>query len=204
MHQRPKQVDSLASLGCPDRRLNKLAAQIDSLLIDTTAMLPGQPGGLSESEIERLRVLGPRLKPICAELASYSIPQTLEHGDLWPDQILSRREKPVFIDWSDSSISHPFFSLNFLSDPIEMQPFLTRAPNVRERLSDAYLEPWASFAPMEKLKRIFKLADLLAPLHYATLYHTHILPNMEVQWEMEKMIPFYLKKLMRSFSSLNI
>ena len=199
-----EQTENLLKLGCPDRRLDTSVDQIDPLLADTAAMLPEQPGGLSESEIAQLRALAPPLKSMFAELANYSIPQTLEHGDLWPGQIVFRREKPVFIDWSDSSISHPFFSLNFLSDPIEMQPFLTRAPNVRERLSDAYLEPWTSFAPMEKLKRIFKLADLLAPLHYATLYHMHILPNMEIQWEMEKMIPFYLKKLLRSFSSNDI
>jgi len=199
-----KQSENLLALSCPDRRLDKLVDPIDSLLADTVAMLPNQPEGLSHSDIGRLRALGPQLKSMLAELASYSIPQTLEHGDLWPGQILFRREKPIFIDWSDSSISHPFFSLNFLSDPPEMQPFLARAPNLRKRLYDAYLEPWTSFAPMRKLKRIFRLVDLLAPLHYATLYHTHILPNMEVQWEMEKMIPFYLKKLLRPFSSKHI
>ncbi|MCI2430620.1 aminoglycoside phosphotransferase family protein [Candidatus Acetothermia bacterium] len=189
-------TDQLRVLGCPDRRLEKLIHQISALLADTDAMLPGEAGGLSQEEIATLKALGPQLKKLCAELRDCRIPHTLEHGDLWPGQIFFREQSPVFIDWSDAAISHPFFSLNFLSDPIEMQPFLARSSDLRTRLRDAYLEPWAAYEPKERLSHIFALADRLAPLYYATLYHQSILPQMEFKWEMERMLPFYVKKLL--------
>jgi hypothetical protein len=194
----------LLALGCPDRRVEKLIAQVDSLLADTAAMLPDQAGGLLQSEITQLRALTPRLKAMLAQLADYRIPQTLEHGDLWPGQIVFHDDIPVFIDWSDSSVSHPFFSLNFLSDPIEMQPFLATAPDTRARLRDAYLEPWTLYAPMDQLREIYELSDLLAPLHHAVIYHQGILPWMEIKWEMERMLPFYLRKLLHHFGSHNL
>ena len=70
-------------------------------------------------------------------------------------------------------------------------------PNVRERLRDAYLEPWAAVVPGADLTSAFELAQPLAALHHAIIYHTVVLPNMEVKWELDLMLPFYLKMALR-------
>jgi hypothetical protein len=98
----------------------------------------------------------------------------------------------VFIDWSDCSVSHPFFSLFFLTDTDIRLPDV---PNVRERLRDAYLQLWTAYEPMPKLIEAFDLAMKLAPLHHALIYEWHILPQMQNQWEMDNMIPYYLLRL---------
>jgi hypothetical protein len=70
-------------------------------------------------------------------------------------------------------------------------------PGVRERLRDAYLEPWSARMPRGRLERAFELAQPLAALHHAITYQQVVLPGMEVAWEMELMLPFYLKMLLR-------
>jgi len=58
-----------------------------------------------------------------------------------------------------------------------------------------YLEPWAVYAPRADLIAIFDMAQSLSAVHNALTYHQWILPQIEAQWEMKKMIPFYLRKL---------
>jgi hypothetical protein len=190
-----KQVDHLIDLGCPDRRLSHLAAQLDALFADAAAMLPGRPAGLSAKEMLQLRAFAPRLKAMCAELANYRLPRSLEHGDFWAGQIGISNGNYVFIDWSDSSIAHPFFSMLFFL--VEIEDFFPKIRNVRTRLRNAYLQPWTCYAPLDQLITAFELSQPLAALHHALIYHRLVLPNMEFKWEMELMLPFYLKMLLR-------
>lgn len=186
-------INDLIGLGCPDRRLYTLERLIDPLLANPAAQLSGSELKLSEGEMIALRSRIPDYKQMCSELYRYSIPATLEHGDFWPGQVVVGDEQMVFIDWSDCSVSHPFFSMNFLTDGDLHAPDV---PGVRERLREAYLQPWVAYEPMPKLVQAFELAQQLAPLHYALIYHRQILPQMENAWEMNNMIPFYLRKLL--------
>jgi hypothetical protein len=181
-----------------------LADAIEPLLMNSAESLSGSGIELSEDELVQIRARIPEFKQTLADLSAYSIPTSLEHGDFWAGQIVVNNDKCVFIDWSDCSISHPFFSLYFLMDEDIRLPDV---PDVRQRLRDAYLKPWRAYEPMDKLIEAFDLAMLLAPLHHARIYHNHILPEMQVQWEMNNMIPFYLKRLIpktiESFESSN-
>jgi hypothetical protein len=192
------QVNRLVALGCPRRRLSDLAGWTAALLDDTPALLSGQPGGLAPDDIAALRARTPELAALCAELAGYRVPETLEHGDLWPGQIVVHDDSFVFIDWSDSSIAHPFFSMNLFTESSEGAEFWPSDADRRVRLRDAYLEPWTAYEPMERLVAAFELAQAVAPLHYAALYHRSVLPAMENRWEMERLVPFYLRKLLRA------
>ncbi len=78
---------------------------------DVAATLPGRPTGLSPEQREALAALTPRLHELCAELDGYGLPPAIEHGDFWAGQIIAGPQGFTFLDWSDSSISHPFFSL---------------------------------------------------------------------------------------------
>lgn len=186
----------LRALGVPERRLSDLTAAVTPLLDDRAATLPGEPAGLNAEQREQLRALAPRLPEAIAELAAYDLPATIEHGDLWPGQIFIADDRIAFIDWSDSSIAHPFFSLLLFLEEIE--DYVPQEPDVRNRLRDAYLEPWQAYGAPGDLVRAFELAQPLAALHHALTYHQVVLPNMELKWEMELMLPFYLKLLLRN------
>jgi len=202
--EQAQQVGDLLALGVPERRLPHLLAEMDALLEDTEVLRPG-PYGFHDAELAQMRGMATQLKDMCAELADYGLPDSLDHGDLWPQQILISNGAPVFIDWSDSSITHPFFSLSFFVDGrdffwqhIDAGQKLARIPDVHARLVDAYLEPWEQFAPLSRLREAARLAAKLCAVHHALLYHRLILPGMELAWEMQNMLPYHLKRLLES------
>jgi hypothetical protein len=192
----------LLALGCPDRRPHRLAAELDALLADTPALRQG-PFGFDDAELERLRALAPRLKDMCGELGRYRVPCSLEHGDLWVGNMIARGDGCVLVDWSDASLSHPFFSPWFFHEAddyffqaVEAGKRLAALPDLRARLRRAYLEPWTVCEPMPRLQEALALAQDLAGLHYALLYHRLILPGMEIQWEMRNMLPYHLRRVL--------
>lgn len=188
-------VNDLLALGVPDRRLNVLRDHIESLLADTAA-LKHSPAGLSDDEIAALRAHRPLVLRACDQLSACPIPASLEHGDFAPGQIVYGVDgRYRFIDWSDSSVSFPFFGAQFFWE--ELQGELPAPAEARIRLRDAYLQPWTGHAPLSNLMEIFQAAMVVAPFYYASIYHRQILPTMTFKWEMERMLPYYLRIALR-------
>jgi hypothetical protein len=186
-------AQELAAFGVPVRDDAWLRAGLDALLSDEAAFLLDRQGGLNRDELTALRARGPALHDVCAALATCGIPPTLEHGDFGPWQVLADGPTVTFLDWSDSAIACPLWSLaSFLIDlPLELS-----RPHTRARLVDAYLAPWERLVPRDTLRRAWALADELYGLVGALIYHREILPHMEVRWEMERMLPFFARRLL--------
>lgn len=184
------------ALGCLDRRLDVLAGQIGALAADAAATLPGDPRGLSEDEITRLRAAVPRLEALCLDLSRRAVPYTLEHGDFHPWNVVLDGDRIVFFDWSDGCLAHPFFSMAAV---IEHQADFPKVPDAASRLLDAYLEPWTVFEPMERLRETFAIAQTLAAVHLAWSYH-RIIAHLEedARWEMGGAVPHYLRMALES------
>lgn len=158
-------VDELLAMGCVDRRLDRLVAQIDPLLGDTDAL-----SGLDEAEIEQLREYGPQLKAMCVELSSYAVPDTLMHGDLHANNVAIREGKMLFFDWTDGCVAHPFLDMLMI--------FGEEDEVVRTRLRDRYLALWTAYEPMERLLEVWALCETLHALHHAVSYQ-YIVANIE-------------------------
>lgn len=187
-----RDVPTLRYLGCPARGLDVLARRIPRLCADTAAMMLGQPCGLSRRAIERVAALAPTLLALCEELASFELPDCLDYGDLRASSIFSTLGEPVYLDWSDSSISHPFFAVaHLLADAVSLLPSTSR--EAERRLRDSYLAPWRSAAPRERLTRAFEVARRLAPFHQAATIHAELLPATGFTWELECAIPGLLR-----------
>ena len=183
-------VDELRAMGCLDRSLERLAAQVDPLLGDT-ATLASQ---LAVAEIERLRAYGSRLKAICAELASYAVPSTLVHGDLHLGNVARPAGRYLFFDWTDGCVAHPFF------DTISIfQTKQARDPGVQARLRDSYLGVWAGYEPIERLREAWTLAKPLCALHQAVSYQ-HIVTNLEdsAQPAVASGLPYWVRQLLQA------
>ncbi len=183
----------LASMGLPDRSGTWLRDGLDQLLADEATLLVNQPGGLSSDEIARLRDHATELHQRCDELLACGIPTALEHGDFGPWQVLANADRFTFLDWSDAALANPLFSLaSFLMD----LPELLASPQAHKQLVAAYLAPWESVVPRGFLKEAWSLSQGLRGLYGALIYHREVLPKMELRWEMERMLPYFARKLL--------
>ena len=111
-------VPLLEALDVPVRDLEAIQDELTALLGDERKMRAGMEGGLTEAEIAALRAAEPRLIEACLRLQTGPVPLSLDHGDFWPGNIYTSDEKITLFDWSDASITHPFFSLVMAEDEI--------------------------------------------------------------------------------------
>jgi aminoglycoside phosphotransferase (APT) family kinase protein len=122
--------------GVPDLRLSTLPARYERFL---DGELP-----LEQDEIRRLREFAPRFAELCAELTAHDVPETIQHDDLHHANVYSEGNQLRLLDWGDSSVAHPFFSLvvtfRFLEEINKLPP----SDPWFARLRDAYLEPWGN------------------------------------------------------------
>ena len=184
---------NLKALGLPDRSGAWLCASFDSLLADENALLVDLPGGLPSAELTRLRSRASLLHEQCSHLLALDIPPALEHGDFGAWQILADNERIAFLDWSDAALANPLFSLaSFLME----LPAALGSPEAYEALVAAYLKPWEAVLPRGRLEEAWALSRTLAGLYYASVYQRAILPQMELRWEMERMVPYFARTLL--------
>jgi len=55
-----------------------------------------------------------------------------------------------------------------------------------------------AYASTRELVELYELAMAVSPLHHALIYHRTILPSMVMKWEMERMLPYYLRLALMS------
>ncbi|MEZ4520229.1 MAG: aminoglycoside phosphotransferase family protein [Thermomicrobiales bacterium] len=186
-------IEDLREVGVPVRDLDSLRIQIPALLRDRRRMRIGMDRGITEREAGRLLAAEPRLIEVCSRLASGPIPLSLDHGDFWPGNIYSGPDRVTLFDWSDATITHPFFSLVMARDEIEAA--LNSVPGAGQLVVAAYLAGWTGYASFTELEAIFEDAMLVAPLHQAAMYRTTYLPAMEFVEELDRMTPHFLRWL---------
>jgi hypothetical protein len=133
-HGETAYADEHLAHGVPDLRLEQLPARYEEFL---RGELP-----LEDGEIQRLRDFQPRFVELCSELAAHAVPPTIQHDDLHLANVYSRDGELRVLDWGDSSIAHPFFSLftpfRFFEEINHLEP----GDPWFARLRDAYLEAW--------------------------------------------------------------
>jgi hypothetical protein len=127
--------DHLAN-GVPDLRVTTLPACYESFL---RSELPLEP-----AEIRRLREFEPRFAELCAELAAFEVPASIQHDDLHHANAYLDGKQLRVLDWGDASIGHPFASLVVTFRFLEEINGLSPADPWFTKLRDAYLEAWGA------------------------------------------------------------
>jgi hypothetical protein len=124
-------VDDLLALDVPDMRLASLPKAYERLTDEIGAE-------------RRFRDAVPMVADLCGELASYGLPELLQHDDLHDGQVFIRDGRHVLMDWGDACISHPFFTLSVTLEGVlawgldDVENAVDTAP-----FRDAYLRPYA-------------------------------------------------------------
>lgn len=184
----------LATAGVSAAPLAGLADAIPRLLADDTLLLAGRPGGLSVAEAAALRDGVPAYVAACDELASSGVPDSLEHGDLSADEVIIGEMGPVFLDWSDGSITHPFLSAAAFLGHASTAP-----AGKTGDLVAAYLGPWlgAGFGLTDAAgRRAMAAARIVQPFHLAALYADRILPGLGGSSENAHVVPDALRSIL--------
>ena len=122
--------------GVPDLRMAALPAAYERLL---ASELP-----LASDDFNRLRNYAPRFTELCVALAALGIQESIQHDDLHMANLYADSGKLRVVDWGDSSIAHPFFSLLETFRFLEEVNHLAPDDPWFKRLREAYLEPWGS------------------------------------------------------------
>jgi hypothetical protein len=185
-------LDALQVAGVAAAPLDRLATSVPALLADDDLLLVGRPGGLSSSEAGSLRRRVPALVDACRALAASGVPDSLEHGDLAADEIILGPMGPVFLDWSDGSITHPFLSA------VSLLQSRAATDADADALVSAYLGPWLSSGHVTAAdgRSALDLGRTVLPLHLAAMYAERILPGLETPDEMRHVVPDALRSIL--------
>jgi hypothetical protein len=144
--------------------------QIAFIELADEALVLGTPDDGPELLPDRYAELGgDRLGVVreAAERLAGSLPPTVAHMEAHDGNIFVGNGRPVFIDWAEAVVTHPFvaplLALRSATDRLGYEP---GSPEV-ERLRDLYLEPFTSFAPLPELRTLFADGYLLFPVSRA-------------------------------------
>lgn len=176
-------VPELLALGEPDRRLARLPSLYKMLLEDRRILRINQDKGLTATEYRALQDLSPHFEHLCQELASYHIPESLHHGDFHDGNIFFQDGRYVIFDWGDSAVSHPFYSLRNTFVSLYFTLNIDDGAPELHRLRDIYLEGWSDFGSPARLRKAFKLAQRLAAVSGALVWHRIISAQEGSAWE---------------------
>ena len=185
-------MEELLASGCPDQRLQHLPRLYEEALAATSLLHIDEAGGLPRAEYEQLLAFVPQLREMCAELASYNIPESLEHDDLHTGNVLTNGDRYVFYDWGDACLAHPFISM-FIALR-DAQYTLEYDEAALERMRVAYLECWTACGSMERLRKAFTIAHHLGSLYRALTWYrllSHMAP--ETHWMFGDAFPYFLR-----------
>ena len=184
---------SLLVAGVAAAPIERLAGSLPALLADDDLLRIDRPGGLTDDEAASLRDRLPAWVEACLTLAASGIPDSLEHGDLTSDEVILGEMGPVFLDWSDGSITHPFLSAASM-----LQELGETAGGSDDRAA-AYLGPWVTAGHVTAAagREALTLARTVLPFHLAALYADRILVGLEQPWEAERVVPGALRAILR-------
>ena len=149
-------IDRLTAMGCREVHLTHLTDRIETLAWETAKL-----SALDDFEVRRLHELTPRLSAMSSELQECRVPRSLVHGDLHLGNVAFHGGRYLFFDWVDSCVSHPFLDIAYI--------FAENAKH-EAQCRDAYLVHWTEYESMDRLRKMWALAEPLSALHQAITY----------------------------------
>lgn len=154
----------LLEAGVRDTRMPRLEAAIDPFL-NTIAKLMARQTKVSPEPLNRaqISVLGNQLKHACRQIDQAGMPDTLGHLDFNPGNVITAGNGPVFIDWAEAYVGHPFLTFEYLQ--AHFRRFST--PEDGSALAASYLGPWRRLFSGRLVDQVRRFTPLLAVFGYA-------------------------------------
>jgi hypothetical protein len=150
--------------GVPDQRLAALPGEYAEMLERDIPLSAEQRG--------RLRRFESRFGELCDELASHGVPETIQHDDLHIHNVYARDGRALLLDWGDSCIAHPYFSL------VVTYMFVDAAQH--RALRDAFLAAWGGeVATFDLALRVGRIAHVFKWIRFRDVLPAGDLPEYD-------------------------
>ncbi len=176
-------------------------------LLGETAILRCGPDALSGREIDRLIERIPAIADRCRELSDSPVPVTLHKEDLRAENVAWHGDSFLFYDWSNTTISHPFFSMSYFLNrmkrpkdiaSLSWKTLLTDPGRIA--LRDVYLEAWHDCAGTEELREEFVRVRSLFSLYEAIRCYLD-LPYLEPDAPWTRNARVYIPRCLRDLKA---
>jgi len=163
-------IETFFKLGIPDWRLDKLPSLYDQI-INHSVFLTAE--GITDKEKKILHALSPQISSQCTLLSNYNIPETIGYHDFHDKNILiyPGTKKMTFVDWGESAIIHPFFSLHTCLQQSITHHGIQEGDHTYRKLQDACFENWLGLAPKNQLLEVFNLSKKLQNIYNLLAYY---------------------------------
>ena len=149
----------LLATGLPEATPATLPGQLESLIDALRSRAPAE-GGLTADHASALEAHLPVYRERCAQLAASGIPSSIQHDDLHSSNICWYDSARAFrvIDWGDASWCHPLGTMLSTLNSIAHHAKVEAGDQRIQRVRDAFLEPFTSFATLATLKHLVTVA----------------------------------------------
>ena len=154
-------VADLITLGVPDWRLNKFPVIYDKLIHGDFL----KENGLNSNQQSKLNNYSPRVKKLCDKLASYDIPECLNHSDFHDNNILYDKltKTTAIIDLGETAINHPFFSMAALINDTKRRYKMATDSTALLQLKQACYSRWLESD--NTAQAAIQIVELLLPVY---------------------------------------
>ncbi|QRN03495.1 phosphotransferase [Legionella sp. MW5194] len=176
----------LITFGLPDWRLEKFPLLYRELIQETNRLIAD---GLMPEEIATLNRAYDFCIEQCELLSKYKIPETINHCDFHDNNMLLSKESGEIsiIDWGETVIGHPFFSLNTCLWNLTYFHKMKRDDMQYQALQKICVSPWLGNHEERDLITAFGIANQLlgvfAALGYKLMYEATANQSKTVQDE---------------------
>src|SRR5262249_14766421 len=161
-------ASSILSSGAHDARVAVLLSEVAPFFVEMERLMERQtktaPRRLSSPEIWSV---AERLTEAVRRMESAAIPDTLNHFDLNPQNVIARSYECTFLDWAEAAVGNPFFSFEYLR-----QHFLRTfgdEPDAATTFCESYVNVWRKLLPDRAIELAVEFAPLVAPFAYAVV-----------------------------------
>lgn len=183
-------LHDVEQLHCPNRPVDKIIIEY----LESTLEKLLENKFITKEIFQTLTENLPEVMNIVDKIKRSSIPISIDHGDFFGGNIILEDEETIVYDWSDSSLTHPFFSaVVFLQ---EVEEFFSKEE--ADSLLVDYLSLWSNYATTEQLSDEFELVKYIAPIFGLTVYESLIFPTFRDNWDREIVVQGYINSWLKN------
>lgn len=159
---------SLSALGAKDWKFSRIAALSKAFFLEAKRAMQAQTSSnatpLSNSDLFRLKC---DIDVALEEFMYSNIPDTLLHCDIGHGNIIATSRGPVFLDWAETAIGHPYLTAeHLLADFTRLNNVSTKRQSALRR---SYSTHWKGYLESRKLDTVTALAPSVAAFVYALM-----------------------------------